>query len=187
VFSFIGPLISLNAEALIVPSEEIGITYFRPVLESRISSAPARPSSLEALQELLVKTVLFVALVRIETVLEKCATRSFARKLFMCFFSKSSLIVLGLRVVFSNAIAFPALRLVNCESIVSRVSKRINGDLSEWETNDNSFFSRLKRVDSKSILRLQLLRSTDQSGLFNEAFRVVTVKKRPLFDLTFPQ
>jgi len=158
VFSFIGPLISLNAEALIVPSEEIGITYFRPVLESRISSAPARPSSLEALQELLVKTVVFVVLVRIETVLEKCATRSFARKLVMCFFSKSSLIVLGLRVVFSNAIAFPALRLVNCASIVSRVSKLIiNGDLSEWETNNEKFLlalkkSRLKKYSSVATL-----------------------------------
>ena len=175
-----------------MPSEEIGITYFRPVLESRISSAPARPSSLEALQELLVKTVLFVALVRIETVLEKCATRSFARKLFMCFFSKSSSIVLGLRVVFSNAIAFPALRLVNCESIVSRVSKLINGDLSEWETNNKKFLlalkkSRLKKYSSVATLTFDRPERALLTGLFSEAFRVVTVKKRPLFDLTFPQ
>ena len=62
-----------------------------------------------------------------------------------------------MRVVFSNAIAFPALRLVNCASIVSRVSKRINGDLSEWETNNKKFLlalkkSRLKKYSSVATL-----------------------------------
>ena len=86
----------------------------------------------------------------------------------MCFFSKSSSIVLGLRVVFSNAIAFPALRLVNCASIVSRVSKLIiNGDLSEWETNNKKFLlalkkSRLKKYSSVATLTC----STDQSERF---------------------